>query len=275
MNSMQMPEKAALLYTKLTDDSKKDFLRRYKKLRKERQTQENAALLAAGYLPEDLRKWPYTLRYMLAGRVNKHGLIPHTQPWADATEKEIEWIAGWLRGWWDRNHTLKGEDMPLSDEDFRSRLADGKKHEQAVAEALREYGLDPVIPDEDGTAYETKEEFLENDVDIYVGDFVIEVKSRSDTCQFTSPDDFPFPDVFVDTKQGWESKKNKPDFYVIRSQSTGGMLVIPGDTSEQWDCRKVFDRACGFATWTLVANKDLAKSIEWMVDKIKNSEKSC
>jgi hypothetical protein len=161
--------------------------------------------------------------------------------------------------------------MPMSDEKFQERLSEGKKFEKLVVDALVEEGFDPewssddeVLPDRNIAAY------AKFDADIIVDEAILEVKSRRSTCKFTGPEDFPFDDIFLETKSGWEAKEFKPDFYVVVSQCTGGMLVVDGKTREQWDSRRVWDRNCGYASETLVAPKDLARPFSWMVDELRN-----
>lgn len=169
--------------------------------------------------------------------------------------------------------------MPLSDEKFMERLTDGKQYEEIIANRLIEAGIprqfvqwEVLEAGEDGAPVLDKgrdiTHFSKHDKDITVNDYVLEVKSRRSTCVFETVDDFPFPDIFLDTEGGWESKKEKPDYYVVVSQDTGGAIVVPGSTRDQWDCRKVYDRACGFATKTLVAPKELAIPFEEMVNEI-------
>lgn len=154
--------------------------------------------------------------------------------------------------------------MVLSDEKFQARLKVGKEWEQVVADSLVDQG----IPATTNTPID-EADYAGTDTDIMVGDKTIEVKSRTGTCPFTGPEDFPFKDVFVETSGGWEAKQKKPDYYVIVSQITGGMIVIPGDTRDQWNCRSIYDKACGFKTKTLVADKSLMKPVSWMVDELK------
>ena len=158
--------------------------------------------------------------------------------------------------------------MPLSDEDFQRRLADGRRFENYVAEVLNGRGVSAVVP---GEELGSKDEYARLDTDIVVGSRVIEVKSRAETCVFTGPDDFPFGDIFLDTESGWNKKERKPDYYVVVSQQTGGILVVPGSTRDQWSCRSVWDKTCGYASPTLVADKKLAQPLEWLIDDLKDS----
>lgn len=101
---MYIPEKARLRYASLTPSSKKDFLKRYKRLRKERKDPQRSALLCAGLLPDDIKHWPPKMRYMLHEKTTRHGLMVGTAAWAKAQDKEIANVRAWLDGWWMRNH---------------------------------------------------------------------------------------------------------------------------------------------------------------------------
>lgn len=151
----------------------------------------------------------------------------------------------------------------MGDAVFKRRLEECRCYEQMVCDFLRDNGIGCCSP-------ETKENHTQLDIDVLLDDGrVIEVKSRKSTCVFTCPQDFPFPDIFVDTRQGWEEKKIKPFAYVFVSQDTGAMVWIPGDTRDQWVERKVMDRWLGYETWTLCADKGLIRPIGELVEILK------
>lgn len=161
--------------------------------------------------------------------------------------------------------------MALSDEDFARRVKVGKKYEHYVAEQLREHGIDAEVPQRSDKIEEDRDidHFTRYNTDIVVGDKVIEVKSRAKTCTFTSPDDFPFGDCYLDTVGGWQKKERKPDYYVVVSQVTGGIVVVDGSTQPDWLERSIYDRLCGFATNTYCADKSLLHPIEWLIEELK------
>jgi hypothetical protein len=162
--------------------------------------------------------------------------------------------------------------MPLSDEDFARRLKSGKKFEGVVVQKLIDEGIPESEiewdPSDKVDRSRSRADFAKFDTDIKVGDKVLEVKSRGNTCNFTGVGDFPFPDIFLDSEAGWEQKKVKPDYYVVISQETGGVLAVPGDTRDQWDTRKVWDRTCGFQTKTMAAPRELAIEFGEMAKKL-------
>jgi hypothetical protein len=69
---------------------------------------------------------------------------------------------------------------------------------------------------------------------------VLEVKSRN--LRFTSPKDFPFDTVFIDTVSGYEQKKPKPRLYISVSRKTGCIIATSGVNSGKWSKRKIYDK---------------------------------
>lgn len=149
---------------------------------------------------------------------------------------------------------------PGNEEAFQKRLKEGRRFEAKVAKFLRKNGIKCSCPT-------VRKDHTKREIDILLEDGrVIEVKSRKSTCKFTSIDDWPFPDVFVDTEQGWERKEIKPVAYIIISQDTGSMLWIDGSTRDQWITKKVFDRYLGYDSYTLCSPKELLRRIDELVD---------
>jgi hypothetical protein len=71
-------------------------------------------------------------------------------------------------------------------------------------------------------------------------DRVVEVKSRN--LRFTSPKDFPFETVIIDTVSGYNQKDPKPRLYVSVSRETGAMIATNGWASKNWRKERKFDR---------------------------------
>lgn len=79
----------------------------------------------------------------------------------------------------------------------------------------------------------------------------LEIKVRS--LRFTSPDDFPYPTVFVDDASGL-SKGQQPFAWVFVSKPTGGWVWASAlDRDEEWQFQTVWDSMRGFNVSTLVA----------------------
>lgn len=87
-----------------------------------------------------------------------------------------------------------------------------------------------------------------------VGMVSIEVKERS--IRFTSPEDYPYPTVFVDDMHGLEREELQHIAYVYRSRPTGKWVwLTPLDRDDDWKIEQVFDRGRGHVVPTLVAPK--------------------
>lgn len=78
----------------------------------------------------------------------------------------------------------------------------------------------------------------------------LEIKVRSLT--FTSPDDFPYPTVFVDDLNGLS--RVTPFAWVYISQKTGAWVWLSSlDRDDSWEEQTVWDSMRGFNVPTLVA----------------------
>lgn len=149
--------------------------------------------------------------------------------------------------------------MSSNQEAFEKRLAEGKRYEAKVAKYLRKNGIKCSCPG-------IRKNHTAREIDILLEDGrVIEVKSRKSTCKFTGVDDWPFPNCFVDTKDGWEKKDHKPEVYIFISQDTGAMVWIDGTTRDEWWAEQIFDRYLGYKTWTLMVDKKLLRPIEELI----------
>lgn len=139
--------------------------------------------------------------------------------------------------------------------DYHKAMEDGHAYNHYVADILRHFGVPGVVVPEFSIAT-TPEEITDktkNEKDILVDDLVIEVKASSRA--FRNAEEFPYNPVIVDTVYGYDSKVIKPLVYIIVSQVTKGMFVIPTATK---------------ADWTIRTYKDLDRNIEdrfYMVSK--------
>jgi hypothetical protein len=73
--------------------------------------------------------------------------------------------------------------------------------------------------------------FTRLDQDLIVNGRVLEVKARD--VYFTTPQDYPYSTVLLDTVDGYNAKAEKPHGYVIVSALTGAMLYTPSNP-EVW-----------------------------------------
>lgn len=126
--------------------------------------------------------------------------------------------------------------------DYKAAMSEGHKYNKVVSMRLKDEGIDSLVPDlEFAQTREEIKDFTANEKDIIVGDHVLEVKSRN--LYFTDdPSTFPYDDLIIDTVSGFEGKANKPLAYVMVSQRTGGMFVVPSYTSKDWRVEVKYDR---------------------------------
>ena len=126
--------------------------------------------------------------------------------------------------------------------DYKAAMTKGHKFNEIVSLRLKDNGIDSIVPDlEFAQSKEQIKDFTANEKDILVGDEVLEVKSRN--LYFTDdPSSFPYDDLIIDTVSGFEGKAKKPLAYVMVSQKTGGMFVVPSYTSESWRVEVKYDR---------------------------------
>jgi len=125
--------------------------------------------------------------------------------------------------------------------DYYKAMREGHGYNLYVADLLQHFGVPQVdVPDFSiATTHDEIRDKTLNEKDVIVGDLVLEVKSSSRS--FTNADDFPFKPVIIDTVSGFDSKIIKPFAYVMISQITQGIFVIPTSTKYDWTIEKYYD----------------------------------
>ena len=78
---------------------------------------------------------------------------------------------------------------------------------------------------------QNRKEFKDNG-DLFIGERIVECKARS--LEFTSPEDFPFETIFVDTVHNWKEKAIKPFAYICISKITMKMIATNGLNPHRW-----------------------------------------
>jgi hypothetical protein len=143
---------------------------------------------------------------------------------------------------------------PAADKIFRGNLEAGYKVQLEVATLLRALGHRVEVP-----PLRVREDISEirgyvNTYDLKIGsNRIAEVKSRR--LRFTSPDDYPFRTIFVDTVSGWSQKAPKPDYYIVVSRETGRSIYTQGKLSLFWDVEERFDRERNISDRFYVADR--------------------
>jgi len=125
--------------------------------------------------------------------------------------------------------------------DYHKAMAEGHGYNLYVADLLQHFGVPKVdVPTFTiATTHDEIKDMTENEKDIIVDDLVLEVKSSSRA--FTDVDDFPHNPLIVDTVYGFDSKIIKPFAYVIISQITHNIFVIPVSTKYDWSIQEYYD----------------------------------
>jgi hypothetical protein len=124
--------------------------------------------------------------------------------------------------------------------DFPARYTDGYRATRLVGDRLTAAGVRDVdVPAPVVAAPEDVPQYAD-EVDITVGPYLLEVKSRR--FAFTdTPASYPYPDALVGTVGTWARKVRPRCAVVLVSVPTAGMLVAPLSTRPRWVERKVYD----------------------------------
>lgn len=91
----------------------------------------------------------------------------------------------------------------------------------------------------------------------------IEVKGNGKF--FTTLDDFPYENIFVETVRRRGLREHAPEYYVIVSYETGAALCIGKNTEEEWQSLRTKDTQKNFYDDFLTCPKHLAVSWDTMV----------
>jgi hypothetical protein len=125
--------------------------------------------------------------------------------------------------------------------DYHKAMREGHGYNLYVADLLQHFGM-PKVDVPAFTIATTHDEIRDktlNEKDVIVDDLILEVKSSSRS--FQNVDDFPYNPVIVDTVSGFDSKIIKPFAYVMISQITQGIFVIPVSTKYDWTIQTFYD----------------------------------
>lgn len=149
-----------------------------------------------------------------------------------------------------------------NDKLFKQELIKGILWQLYVAEKFRHMGYDVNRIDISMTPgpVEKREDFV-NSKDLIAGGKLIEVKSRN--VEFTSADDFPYDTLFIDTKDGFDKKKDKPEMYVCVSQITGAACALDvSKTKDLWEVTRTWDTVRKINLVAYAAKKELWMGLE-------------
>ena len=124
---------------------------------------------------------------------------------------------------------------------YETAMREGHGFNLYVADLLQTFGVPNVVVPEFSMAATYDERINKTliEKDIVIDDLVLEIKSSSRS--FRNADDFPHNPLIVDTVHGYDSKVVKPWAYVIISQITRGIFVIPTSTKQYWTITTFYD----------------------------------
>lgn len=152
----------------------------------------------------------------------------------------------------------------------REQMEAGRLHEEAVAMRLRLEGLPAAIePFEWRASIEDADRFKDQ-VDIRVGRFRIEVKSRN--IPFKGVEDFPYDTVLVTTLSSWEhcAPPSRPHAFVcVSATPAGGVICLSSRTHWQWKVVERYDSVRGITDRFLEAPRELWREFDVLVDQLR------
>ena len=155
-------------------------------------------------------------------------------------------------------------DTKWGKEEFEKELVKGHKYQAIVRDKLIEAGLEVEMPSinfNKGT----------DDGDIFVfikgQKYVLEVKSLSR--EFTCIEDFPHETVIVDMEENYNKKKHHVTAYILISQKTAAMFVIPSTSQEHWTRKFIKDKVRGYSKWFMFVEKKYLKEFDDLVEWFK------
>jgi hypothetical protein len=126
---------------------------------------------------------------------------------------------------------------------YEKAFTEGHKYNNIVAKFLSEQGIPCKVPELElaqNKADRARFTLGEKDIILEKLPKVLEVKTTRRA--FTDDShDFPFSNTIVDTVHGYESKEVKPYAYILYSQPTGSMLVLPPSTKNNWNIKTIYD----------------------------------
>lgn len=136
-------------------------------------------------------------------------------------------------------------DWFTNDRMFRSQLERGHHWAGRVCDRLVADGHDATLGDllwretlADRHAFADEQDIL-----VHLGARCLRLEVKSRNFAFTDdPATFPYASAMVDTCEGWDAKTSPVCAVVMVSQRTGGMVVAPRSTQDQWRTRRTWDR---------------------------------
>lgn len=150
-------------------------------------------------------------------------------------------------------------DTVESHKKFKERLASSELGRWYIARWFSRLGWGvSMAPSYAAPQFEDRKAYSDNgDLVINRGERLERVEVKHLSVSFTSADDWPFKDFIVDGKESFDSKKKKPDYYVVVSNDFMALAILSVSTRESWNVEKRADKNCnGHQKDYYVANKE-------------------
>lgn len=148
---------------------------------------------------------------------------------------------------------------------FQRRIGTGREREAYVAYRLIAEGLEVSVPAlRVRPRYEDRADYRDSRDMICAGQ---ELEIKSTRFAFTSKRDFPFDPCFVDTEEKIEAK-GPPFAFLIVSQKTGAIMVVPGKTRDRWVKMSGRDNDRGCPVRWLGCELSLVREFSELVDHL-------
>lgn len=164
------------------------------------------------------------------------------------------------------------DEIPVSHFDYPQAMTAGHRYNYLVAERLRANGINCHVPDLVIAQNLTElRDMTLNEKDIVLEDIQGNIEVKSMNRDFGSdPNTFLFRKVIVDTVSGFEQKLETPLAYVIVSQVTKEMFVVPVTTKWSWEVREAMDYDRGFIETFYFCERERCKPFNELVDYLKS-----
>lgn len=109
--------------------------------------------------------------------------------------------------------------------DYKGAISHARKSEELLALHLNAHGIEAIAPPPVTgmpTAWYTQNQV---DVLVYPNSLKLHLEVKVRDIRFTSPKDFPYPDLHCETVSGWQSKRVKPIAIAAISSYTQAVVV--------------------------------------------------
>ena len=110
----------------------------------------------------------------------------------------------------------------------------------------------------------SRKKYGKKDKDLLIGADKVSCECKSRDFSFSSVDDFPYPDIFIDTVSGYEKKEIKPSYTFCISQKSQAVIYTESspENVSKWQKKFIYDRKRGIKELNYSAPKNLWKNFD-------------